>query len=144
MTTATDPVVWAIGYTREPAVQMSTIEGTISQRSLYYQSNFSDDASLVSSFLSDYSSASQRATTLDTKLASAAADIGDGVQYADLVALVPRQVYGATELTVGPGSDGKLNTSDVVRFDIRSPMQSLSKFELQMMFMRDNGGQETG
>ncbi|VDB91944.1 unnamed protein product [Peniophora sp. CBMAI 1063] len=124
ITATSEPVVWAIGYTRDPAVQTSSITGTIGQRSLYFQSNITDMATVVSSFLSDYTAATQRASALDDKLASAAADIGSGTTYADLVAYVPRQVYGATELTVGLGFDGKLNVSDV------------------MMFMRDNGGQQ--
>ena len=115
ITATTDPVVWAIGYTRDPAVQLSSITGSISQRSLYFQANFSDSASVVSSFLSDFQSATQRATALDQRIASAAAEIGDDASYSDLVSLVPRQVYGSTELTIGLGSDGKLNTSDVVR-----------------------------
>jgi hypothetical protein len=45
--------------------------------------------------------------------------------YADLVSLVARQVYGSTELTIGHGSDGKLNASDV------------------MMFLRDTGATNT-
>ena len=109
-----EPVVWAIGFTRDPAVQTSSISGTINQRSLFYQSNISDPASLVSAFLSDFSSATQRASALDEKLASAAARVGSVSAYSDLVSYVPRQVYGATELTVGMGFDGKLNTSDVV------------------------------
>ena len=113
--TTPKPVVWAIGYTRDAAVQTSSITGTIGQRSLYFQSNVTDISTVVSGFLSDYTPAMQRASALDSKIASAAAGIGAGTEYADLVALVPRQVYGATELTVGLGSDGKLNTSDVVR-----------------------------
>jgi hypothetical protein len=44
-----NPVVWAIGYTHDPAVVYTDLDATKHQRSLYYVSKYSDSTSLASS-----------------------------------------------------------------------------------------------
>lgn len=74
----------------------------------------------ISAFATDFSNARGRAEQLDARLISAANAISS--DYADLLSIAARQVYGATELTIAKGSDGQFNKSDV------------------MMFMRNIGG----
>ena len=41
------PIVWAIGYTTDPAISYTTQSGSSQQRSPYYKSQYADDESLV-------------------------------------------------------------------------------------------------
>ena len=43
-----DPVVWAVGFVTDPAVNYTDLSGASQQRSLFYKSKYSDDTSLVS------------------------------------------------------------------------------------------------
>jgi hypothetical protein len=42
------PVVWAIGQTRDPAVQLVSLDGSKQDRSLFYNVKYTDDTTLVS------------------------------------------------------------------------------------------------
>lgn len=68
----------------------------------------------MSDLMGDASSALQRAITLDNTIVSAASSISSN--YADLVSLAARQVMAGMEITVGTGSDGQLNASDIFIF----------------------------
>lgn len=72
----------------------------------------------------DFPNAVQRAEQLDTKIMTAAQNISS--DYADLLSLATRQVFGATELTIAQNGDGSFNSSDV------------------MMFMKNIGGDSAG
>ena len=76
--------------------------------------------------LQDYSGALSRAEALDNKLTAAAQKLVSGNTLSDIVSLTTRNLFGSTELTIGVGSDGKLNGSDV------------------MMFMRNTNGDQAG
>lgn len=45
------PVVWAIGYTRDPALQYTDLSNVEQDRFLYYKANYSSDDLLVSDLL---------------------------------------------------------------------------------------------
>ncbi|EIM89463.1 uncharacterized protein STEHIDRAFT_52330 [Stereum hirsutum FP-91666 SS1] len=120
ITRTVDPVVWAIGLTREPAIAFIDLEGKQQNRSLYYKANYSSDDDLMNFFLGDFSGALFRADELDAKIISAANSVSS--EYSDILSLGLRQCLGATELTLGQNSDGTLNSTDV------------------MMFMEDMGG----
>lgn len=68
----------------------------------------------MDTFVGDYANAKQRADTLDAKIIKDASAISP--EYADLVSLAARQVFGATEITIGNGTDGQYNASDVKIF----------------------------
>ncbi|TFY68763.1 hypothetical protein EVG20_g3433 [Dentipellis fragilis] len=113
-TTGNNPVVWAIGYTRDPALSYADLDGATQSRSLYYNANFTDVGTVVNEFLNDFGPAKARADKLDAKILGDAGAMSS--DYADIVSLAARQVYGATELTIAKGSDGSWNTSDVMMF----------------------------
>ncbi|KAI0310163.1 hypothetical protein OF83DRAFT_1070995 [Amylostereum chailletii] len=120
------PIVYAIGHTFETddsaAVQYKDLTGTTTKRALYYASQYNQDVgSLIDDFLSDFEAARTRAHQVDDKITGAASSAIAGPNYADLVSLATRQVFGTTQLSVAKGTDGTWNTSDV------------------MMFMRDTG-----
>jgi hypothetical protein len=128
-----DPIVWAVGFITEPAINYTDPSGASQKRSLFYKTQYSDDTSLVSihvrqqlefvylmscpkviDFLDDFSSASSRAQQLDSKILQEAASISGLL--GDLVALATAQVYGSTQLTVGTDASGNFNKSDVMAF----------------------------
>ncbi|ETW77436.1 hypothetical protein HETIRDRAFT_480082 [Heterobasidion irregulare TC 32-1] len=115
-----EPVVWMVGYSRDPAIRYIDLSNVAQDRSLYFQSAYSSLDDVISAFATDFSNAWGRAEQLDARLISAANAISS--DYADLLSIAARQVYGATELTIAKGSDGQFNKSDV------------------MMFMRNIGG----
>ena len=125
------PVSWAVGFVTDPTINYTDLSGASQQRSLFYKTQYYDDASLVSiripqqfvylilcpkvlSFLDDFPNASLRAQQLDSKILQEAAPISG--QLGDLVALVSAQVYGSTQLTVGTDASGNFNKSDVMVF----------------------------
>jgi hypothetical protein len=127
-----DPIVWAVGFITEPAINYTDLSGASQQRSLFYKTQYSDDTSLVSTirihqqfvylmlcpkvvdFLNDFANASSRAQQLDSKILQEAAPISGLL--GDLVALATAQVYGSTQLTVGTDASGNFNDSDVMAF----------------------------
>jgi Domain of unknown function (DUF5127) len=125
------PVVWAVGYTTDPAINFTDVSGTPVSRSLYYKTQYSNDEALASidiiscgdmsnnkvqivDFLNDFSNASSRAQQLDNKILQNASSISGGI--GDLVSLAIAQVYGSMQLTVGSDALGSLNASDVMVF----------------------------
>ncbi|THH08873.1 hypothetical protein EW146_g8851 [Bondarzewia mesenterica] len=113
-----EPVVWIIGYSRDPAIRYIDLSGAAQDRSLYFQSTYPNidgvSRAQINEFLLDFSDAQQRAETLDARILSAATAISS--DYGDLVSIAARQAYGATELTIAKGSDGNYNKSDVMMF----------------------------
>ncbi|EIM84853.1 uncharacterized protein STEHIDRAFT_60541 [Stereum hirsutum FP-91666 SS1] len=116
ITSTQKPVVWAVGFTRDQAVQYTDLSGVAQNRSLYYKANFTTDGALIDEFILDFPNAVQRAQQLDSKILTAAQNISS--DYADIVSLAARQVFAATELTISQSSDGSgsYNTSDVMIF----------------------------
>lgn len=109
VTATTQPVVWAVGMLRDPAIQAITSVGATEMRSpLWRTQGVATD--MITSFLQDYESAMQRAEAFDTALAANASSVSPHL--ADLVAIAARQAMAGTELTVG-GAAGSYNTSDI-------------------------------
>lgn len=130
-----NPIVWAVGYTRDPALLYTDLSGNAQNRGLYYQANFTNIGDLVGlypvepawhshlklsmqidNFLDDFPAAIARATQLDTQIVNDALAAVPSSNYVDIISISARQAYGATELTVGKGTDGKYNQSDVMMF----------------------------
>ncbi|KAI5899416.1 DUF1793-domain-containing protein [Schizophyllum commune H4-8] len=112
-TTASEPVVFAIGHVRDPVINYIQPDGTMQGRSYYWRSKYDSVTELITAFLSDYPYALARATTLDAQIRKDAEAISP--EYADIVELSMRQSFGATEITIS-GSEGAWNTSDVLMF----------------------------
>ncbi|KAJ3525254.1 hypothetical protein NM688_g8429 [Phlebia brevispora] len=112
----TDPVVWGVGLTRDPAVAYIAGDGSEQQRSPYWRSQFDTPIDAVTFFIQDYPNAIERAIALDEKILGDAANVS--AHYADLVSLAARQALGGTELTIGQSSadSTQFNTSDVKMF----------------------------
>ncbi|TFK38775.1 hypothetical protein BDQ12DRAFT_651125 [Crucibulum laeve] len=113
ITQTSESLVWAIGVVRDPLIRY--VKGSGAElRSSYFRSKYDTVNAAVDDFLSDFDAAKTRALALDNKIMS------DGVavstKYADLLALSLRQTVGAMDITVGRGSNGKWNTSDVKIF----------------------------
>jgi hypothetical protein len=125
-----ESVVWAIGYTTDPATIYSDLSGTPPMsRSPYYKVQYSDDEELASiygnsrgdnmsnikgqivDFLNDYSNASSRSwrplnndsRTITNELAT-------------VTSITLAQVYSSMLLTIGTDEHGNPNKSDVMVF----------------------------
>ncbi|KAI9456996.1 hypothetical protein BJY52DRAFT_1379345 [Lactarius psammicola] len=109
-----DPIVWAVGYITDPAINYTGPSGAPQQRSLFYKIQYPNDTSLIAEFLNDFANASSRAQQLDSKILQDAAPISGLL--GDLVSLVTAQVYGSTQLTIGTDASGNFNKSDVMAF----------------------------
>ena len=64
--------------------------------------------------MDDFPRAQQAATLYDFELLNAGKNISGN--YADLLAFSTRQVFGSTYITIGRGSDGAWNFTDVLVF----------------------------
>ncbi|KAH8107238.1 hypothetical protein BXZ70DRAFT_285390 [Cristinia sonorae] len=110
----TQSIVWALGSVRNPVVQYTTGTGTIQNRAPYFMTKYGDIQDAVDAFLLDFDNSKAHAIELDNRISQDASSISP--VYSNLVSLSARQAIGATELTVASGTDGKLNTSDVMMF----------------------------
>ncbi|EMD37764.1 hypothetical protein CERSUDRAFT_154621 [Gelatoporia subvermispora B] len=108
------PVVWNIGYVRDPAVEYTTLAGQTQNCSSLFISNSSDPGVYITSFVSDYEAAIQRAQSLDQKITQDASNVSHN--YADLVSLAVRQVMAGLDITTPTQSDGQLNISNTLIF----------------------------
>ncbi|KAI0278702.1 hypothetical protein BGY98DRAFT_916704, partial [Russula aff. rugulosa BPL654] len=113
-----DPVVWAIGYTTDPAINYSDLSGAPPiSRSPYYKIQYSNDEELaiqIVDFLNDFSNASSRALQPDYKIFDDSQSISSDLPMLTSTALA--EVYGSMQLTIGTDEHGNLNTSDVMMF----------------------------
>lgn len=118
-TTKTTPVVYIIGYVRDPLVQISNVPNINSVRGPYYMTRYGSVPGMVRSLhvswmvtltcspqvialLDDYPNTLARATSFDAKLTSdALAAASQNSDYANIVALSVRQLFANIELTSG-------------------------------------------
>lgn len=68
----------------------------------------------MEAFVSDFSDASSRMSTLDDEITQSAQSISS--EYSDIVSLAARQTFGSLDITVSRGTDGQWNTSDAMIF----------------------------
>lgn len=127
------PVVWAIGYTTDLAINYTDLSGAPPiPRSPYYKTRYPTDEEMVSiysnsrgenmsnikaqmvDFLNDFSNATSRAQQLEGKILQ---DSDSVAQYlSSLTSLALAEVYGSMQLTVWNDGYGNLNKSDVMMF----------------------------
>lgn len=129
----TDPVVWAIGYTTDSAINKSNLSGAPPiSRSLYYKIQYSNDGELASmygsvqgddksnikgqifDFLNDYSNASALAEQWQNVINKDSQNITDDLLGLTSIALT--EVYGSMQLTVRTDEYGNPDKSDVMMF----------------------------
>ncbi|EMD33491.1 hypothetical protein CERSUDRAFT_108226 [Gelatoporia subvermispora B] len=108
------PVVWSLGYVRNPAIQYLTPSGDTQLRSPFFLTQYSSVVDAMTTFVTNYPTASQRASEFDQSLTQAATNISS--QYAGILSLAPRIAFGGLDITVSDGTDGQLNASDVKTF----------------------------
>jgi hypothetical protein len=128
-----DPVVWAIGYTTDSAINYSDLSGAPPiSRSPYYKIQYSNDEEMASiygnsrgdnmsnlkgqivDFLNDFSNATSRALQPETKIFDDSKSIANDLSRLTSTALA--EVYGSMQLTIGTDEHGNLNKSDVMMF----------------------------
>ncbi|CCM02781.1 uncharacterized protein FIBRA_04889 [Fibroporia radiculosa] len=112
--TISSPLVWTVGYVRDPSIKYTTAAGITQLRYLFFRTKYSATVDLIVDFLSDYSDALARSESFDSQLIQNASSIS--TEYSQVVALSTRQVFGAIDITVSNGTDGSLNASDVMIF----------------------------
>ncbi|EMD33464.1 hypothetical protein CERSUDRAFT_118047 [Gelatoporia subvermispora B] len=108
------PVVWSLGYVRNPVIQYSTPSGNDQLRSPLFLTQYSSVIEAMTAFVVNYSSASQRAQAFDRNVTEAATNISS--EYAGVLSLALRTSFGGLDVTVSNGTDGQLNASDVKTF----------------------------
>lgn len=127
-----EPVVWAIGVIRDPAIKFSNSNGQLEERRAYYWSAYSSVHDVVRQrlrlggkhtliftmqilgVLNDFESALDNAIALDNQIHHDGSQVS--TNYYDLLALTTRQAMGAIDITVGQDSSGNLNASDIKAF----------------------------
>ncbi|KII95062.1 hypothetical protein PLICRDRAFT_48031 [Plicaturopsis crispa FD-325 SS-3] len=105
-------VLFSVGHVRDPAIQYVVAGGGTQDRSVYFWSQYSSVADVISAFLGDWQNALSTANAFDKKVNGDASAISNN--YASIVALSLRQVFGAIEITISKESSGGWNTSDVL------------------------------
>jgi hypothetical protein len=127
--TQAPPVLWAIGYTTDLAINYTDPP---TPRSPYYKTRYSNDKEMASTysnswgenmsnikaqmvdFLNNFSNASSRAQQLEGKIFQ---DSESVAQYlSSLTSLALAKVYGSMQLTVSTDGHGNFDESDVMMF----------------------------
>ncbi|KAF9042247.1 hypothetical protein BJ165DRAFT_260171 [Panaeolus papilionaceus] len=116
--TKSSPVVFALGYVRDPVVRYA-VDGGVELRHSYFWTEFPKFEDALHAFIAGFPKAMENAVALDTRIMNDAGKVS--TDYADLVALSLRQTMGAIEITSVQNSDGSWKDKDV------------------KIFMRDNG-----
>ncbi|KAF9784530.1 hypothetical protein BJ322DRAFT_1109249 [Thelephora terrestris] len=115
VTAKTAPTVYAVGYVRDPLVQLSNIPNVNRLRSPYYLTRYSSIPDMVTTFLDDYPNALARAVNFDNKLASDSLAITpQDSDYANILALSVRQTFANIKLTSHCQVDGFVNAVDKI------------------------------
>ncbi|PCH42735.1 hypothetical protein WOLCODRAFT_152776 [Wolfiporia cocos MD-104 SS10] len=114
ITTTANPVVWALGYVRNPVIQYTTPTGESQLRYPYWATQYSSISDVINEVLSDFNAALGRATDLDNQVMAATSNIS--TNYTDIVHLGARQTFAGIDITVSKGTDGAWNMSDVKIF----------------------------
>ena len=135
--TQTTPVVYTIGYVRDPLVQLLNIPNINSLRGAYYLTRYSSNSDMVrlsyascvsgtytlpkvTALLNDYPNTLARAMNFDNNLTSAAFGVTpQDSSYADILALSVRQMFGNIEITAG------LHNTTYVPTDIMAFMRGM-------------------
>ena len=138
------PVVWAIGYTTDPAISYTAQSDFPPEaRGAYYKLVYTDDTSLVAvfhfletiqsnilsqivDFLNDFSDASSRAHQLDLRILREASEVSSVL--GDLVSTAVAQVYGSMQLTIGTA--------------LKPPITHFDESDV-LIFMKNIGGAKT-
>jgi len=127
------PVVWAIGYTTDFAINYTDLPGAPpTPRSPYYKTRYPTDREMVSvysnsweenmsninaqmvDFLNDFSNTSSRAQQLEGKIFQDSESVAQ--YFSSLTSLALAEVYGSMQLTILTDGHGNLNKSDVMMF----------------------------
>ncbi|PCH40679.1 hypothetical protein WOLCODRAFT_70247 [Wolfiporia cocos MD-104 SS10] len=106
-----DPVVFTVGYVRDPSINYTSASGESRMYSPYFVTQSSDMLGIVESFVTDYTDALARAEVFDDGLMSNASSIS--AQYANIVALAARQIFGTLDIAVPSDPSNGWNTDDV-------------------------------
>ncbi|KAL1942377.1 hypothetical protein VTO73DRAFT_5979 [Trametes versicolor] len=106
------PVTWAVGYVRNPSIGYTAPVGTTQDLMPYYTTRYPgvNISVAIDDFASAFPDIQQKAIALDNAILRDASRISG--QYADLVSLAARQMFGSLDITVSAGTDGKPNASD--------------------------------
>ncbi|KAK7045355.1 hypothetical protein VNI00_007604 [Paramarasmius palmivorus] len=107
ITSTSQPVVWAIGYVRDPVINQNG-----QQLRPYWSTTYNRVEDGIQAFLADFSNAKTRAESLDDKIVSNARRKVSS-DYADVVSLSTRQVFGAMEVAVNSSGDPLMFMKDV-------------------------------
>ncbi|KAL5533549.1 hypothetical protein ACEPAG_9 [Sanghuangporus baumii] len=113
VSSTSEPVAYALGVVRDPAIRYTNDLVQIEERSSYYWSQFTNIHDVIAEVLNHFGDALSGAISLDSDILGAASQISGN--YADILSLSTRQAMGALEYTLVK-SHGSFNTSDVKAF----------------------------
>lgn len=107
---ATASALFAIGHYRDPALLFTATNDPTPSRSSYFMSAYPSLQSSLSFFYSDYANALSMSQNFDAQIQSAATSVYSA-HYADICALISRQVWSGTEVFVPQLPAGGYDTS---------------------------------
>ncbi|TFY56071.1 hypothetical protein EVJ58_g7853 [Rhodofomes roseus] len=123
------PIVWIIGYVRDPNINY-TLSGNSASLRPYYTANFSTTESALEFFVSDFNNSLAAATALDADLHNAASTVSPDGKLYDMLSLATRQVFSSLEITA-PYSSGQADDAtrifmkDLARTQRVTPVETL-------------------
>nr|GAT54330.1 predicted protein [Mycena chlorophos] len=106
--------LFTIGHVRDPAIEYIVQGNTLQDRSLYFWTEYPTVSAGITAFYADFEAATQRANAFDAKVEADANKISP--DYAGIVALSIRQVFGAIEITTSKNAFGGYNKNDILVF----------------------------
>ncbi|KAH9914017.1 uncharacterized protein B0H18DRAFT_151561 [Fomitopsis serialis] len=98
------PVVWAVGYVRDPSISY-TLSGNTESLRPYYTTQYPTTEEALEFLVSDFNNSLTRAIFLDAQVRKAASNISADGKLFDMLSLATRQVFGSLEITAPHESD---------------------------------------
>ncbi|KZT68277.1 hypothetical protein DAEQUDRAFT_337507 [Daedalea quercina L-15889] len=100
------PVVWTVGYVRDPSISY-TLSGQTTSLRPYYTTQYSTLEAALEDFVSNYDNSLSQAMALDERIREEALNISaDGKLY-DMLSLATRQVFSSLEITAPESAGGQ-------------------------------------
>ena len=127
---STEPIVWVVGFVRDPSISYTT-DNQIAHLRPYYTTQYSAVESAVcvtiyssfctltrvqlEAFLLDFNNSLSRAEVLDAQMREDAARVSPDGKLFDMLSLATRQVFGSLEVTApqGEGNETRIFMKDM-------------------------------
>ncbi|EPS95242.1 hypothetical protein FOMPIDRAFT_1054402 [Fomitopsis schrenkii] len=126
VTTSAAPIVWAVGYVRDPSISYA-LGGQTEQLRPYYTTQYGTITDALSFFILDFNNSLSKAEALDAQVREEATKVSPDGKLFDMLSLATRQVFSSLEITAPrqPGDEIRIFMKDMGMSGRVTPVETL-------------------